>query len=72
MHDLLPLLPGSISNVLGSLSYLIPEIYLAALFVLVLVTDLLFGRNSQSLCRIIACAGILLVIHRDYQQIELL
>jgi len=72
MHDLLPLLPGSISNVLGSLPYFMPEIYLAALFVVVLVTDIIFGRNSQNLCRIIACAGILLVIHRDYQQIQLL
>ncbi len=72
MHDLLPLLPGSISNVLGSMPYFMPEIYLAALFLLVLVTDLLFGRNSQNLCRIVACAGILLVIHRDYQQIQLL
>ncbi len=72
MHDLLPLLPGSISNVLGSIPYFMPEIYLAVLFVLVLVTDLLFGRNSQNLCRIVACAGILLVIHKDYQQIQLL
>jgi NADH-quinone oxidoreductase subunit N len=72
MHDLLPSIPGSISNVLGSIPYFMPEIYLAVLFILVLVTDLLFGKNSGKLCRIIACAGILLVIHRDYQQINLL
>jgi NADH-quinone oxidoreductase subunit N len=72
MHDLLPFLPASINNVLDSLPYFMPEMYLAILFVVVLVTDLLFGRNSEKLCRIIACAGILLVAHRDYQQIELL
>jgi len=72
MHDLLPFLPGSINNVLSSMPYFMPELYLALLFVLVLVTDLLFGRNSEKLCRVIACAGILLVVHKDYQQTELL
>jgi NADH-quinone oxidoreductase subunit N len=72
MHDLIPYIPGSISNVLGSIPYFLPEIYLTVLFILVLVTDLIFGRNSEKLCRTIACAGILLVIHKDYQQIQLL
>lgn len=72
MHDLLPSIPGSLTNVLGSLPYFVPEIYLAILFILVLVTDLLFGRNSEKLCRIIACVGILLVLQKDFQQIELL
>jgi NADH-quinone oxidoreductase subunit N len=40
MHDLLPFLPGSINNVLSSIPYFMPEIYLAILFVVVLVTDL--------------------------------
>jgi NADH-quinone oxidoreductase subunit N len=72
MHDLIPFIPGSISNVLDSIAYFLPEIYLTVLFILVLITDLLFGRNSEKLCRIIACAGILLVLHKDYQQIQLL
>ena len=72
MHDLLPFLPESINNVLSSIPYFMPEIYLAILFIVVLVTDLLFGRDALKLCRIIACAGILLVIHRDYQQFDLL
>jgi len=49
-----------------------PEIYLTALFVLVLVTDLLFGKTSASLCRIVACAGILLVLLKDFEQVQLL
>ncbi|HEY8929616.1 MAG TPA: NADH-quinone oxidoreductase subunit N [Mucilaginibacter sp.] len=72
MHDLIPFIPGSVSNVLGSIPFFLPEIYLTVLFVVVLVTDLLFGRNSEKLCRIIACAGILLVLHKDYQQIQVL
>ncbi len=72
MHDLIPFIPGSVNDVLGSLPFFLPEIYLTALFILVLITDLLFGRTSEKLCRIIACAGILLVIQRDYQQIQLL
>jgi NADH-quinone oxidoreductase subunit N len=72
MHELLPFLPGSINDVLSSMPYFMPEFYLAILFIVVLVTDLLFGRNSEKLCRIIACAGILLVVHKDYQQLELL
>lgn len=72
MHSLIPFIPGSINNTLGSIPFFLPEIYLAILFILVLVTDLLFGRNSGKLCRIIAFAGLLLVIQRDYQQIQLL
>lgn len=72
MHDLLPFLPGYINDVIGSITYFMPEIYLAVLFILVLVTDLLFGRNAEKLCRIVACAGLLLVMHKGYQQIALL
>lgn len=72
MHDLLPFLPGSISNVLNSIPYFMPEIYLGVLFVLVLITDLLFGENSEKLCRIIACAGMVLVLAKDLEQIPLL
>ncbi|HVW98049.1 MAG TPA: NADH-quinone oxidoreductase subunit N [Mucilaginibacter sp.] len=72
MHDLIPFIPGSVNNTLQSIPYFLPEIYLTVLFIVVLITDLLFGRNSEKLCRIIVAAGILLVIHRDYQQIQLL
>jgi NADH-quinone oxidoreductase subunit N len=72
MHELLPFLPGSISNVLESIPYFMPEIYLTVLFLLVLVTDLIFGKNSGSLCRIVACGGILMVVVKDIQQVHLL
>ena len=72
MHDLLPYLTDSISGVFGSIPFFMPEIYLAILFLLVLITDLLFGKGSETLCRIVACAGILLVLLKDYQQVHLL
>lgn len=72
MNDLLPFLPGQLDQVLGSIPYFMPEIYLSVLFVLVLVTDLLFGKNSSWICRILACAGLVLVIYKDMQQFQLL
>jgi len=72
MHDLLPFLTGAINDALNSIIYFMPEIYLMILLVVVLVTDLLFGRNSEKLCRIIACAGLLLAARADYRQIALL
>ncbi len=72
MHDLLPFLPGSLNNVFDSMSYFMPEIYLAALFIVVLVTDLLFAKNSDNLCKIIACAGMVFVMFKDLEQIQLL
>ena len=71
MNDLLPILPQQLNQVLGSLPYFIPELYLTALFILVLITDLLFGRNSEKLCRIVAISGLLFVIFRDLQQFQL-
>lgn len=58
MHDLLPSLHGQLDEVINSLQFFMPEIYLSALFVIVLVTDLLFGRNSGWLCRIVSIAGL--------------
>lgn len=72
MHDLIPFIPGSISNVLGSIPYFMPEIYLTVLFILVLVTGLLFGRNAEKASRAVALAGIVLVLFKDQQQIQLL
>jgi len=44
-----------------------PEIYLVIFFLLVLFTDIIFGRNSAKLCRAVACMGIAIVIFKDYQ-----
>ena len=68
MHDLLPYIHGSISNLLGSVQFFMPEVWLSALFIIVLITDLLFGKNSQKLCKTITCVGVLLICILDLGQ----
>ena len=68
MQQLLSNIPAQLSEVLGSLPYFMPEIYLTGLFILVLVTDLLFGKNSAWLCRTIAAAGMVFIILMDVNQ----
>jgi len=68
MHDLLPSIHDQLNSVTGGLPYFIPEIYLAVFFLAVLMTDLIFGRNSGWMCRILAVVGLLAVTYRDLQQ----
>jgi NADH-quinone oxidoreductase subunit N len=72
MNDLLPPITGQLNDVVSSIPLFMPEVYLTVLFVVVLVTDLLFGKNSTWLCRVIACAGMLLVLLMDNSQAFLL
>ena len=72
MHELTPLIPHYIDDVYDSIKYFMPEIYLSILFIVVFITDLIFGRNSRQLCKIIACVGVLLVIVQDLYQVSLL
>lgn len=72
MNDLLPFLPGQLKQVFDGIPYFMPEIYLSVLFVVILVTDLLFGKNSAWLCKIVACGGLILVILKDIEQLKLL
>lgn len=69
---LLPDISAQLTGILGDLKYIAPEICLSLLFLVVLITDLLFGRNAEKLCRIVACLGMVLVISKDAQQITLL
>lgn len=62
MKDLLPNITGQLNDVLQSLRLFVPELYLTALFITVLVTDLLFGKRSAKMCRLVATGGMLLVI----------
>src|ERR1700743_2107227 len=73
MHDFfIPAIPGYINDVYESIKYFMPEIYLSILFVLVFITDLVFGRNSKMLCKTIACVGMLVIIVQDIYQVSLL
>ncbi|TSD67555.1 NADH-quinone oxidoreductase subunit N [Inquilinus sp. KBS0705] len=71
MKDLFPNIPSQLNDVLGSLPYFVPELYLTALFIVVLVTDLLFGKNSAKLCRTVAYAGMAIVMFKDIEQLPL-
>jgi len=68
MHQLVPYIPQFLAKALQSIPFFMPEVYLSVLFIVVLLTDLLFGKNSQKLCKIVACAGMLLVIVWDLDQ----
>jgi len=72
MHDLTPFIPAYLNDVYGSIKFFMPEIYLSILFIVVFITDLIFGKNSRQLCKIIACAGMFLVIIQDLYQLSLL
>jgi NADH-quinone oxidoreductase subunit N len=72
MHELIPFIPQFLDKALQSLPLFMPEIYLSVLFIVVLLTDLIFGKDSQKLCKIVTCAGIFLVIVKDLLQISLL
>jgi NADH-quinone oxidoreductase subunit N len=72
MQQLTQDIPNQLNDVLGSIQYFKPEIYLTALFILVLLTDLFFGKNSTWLCRTVACMGMVLVLLLDYNQKALL
>ena len=71
MHDLLPYIHDQLTNILDGITYFMPEVCLAVLFVLVLVTDMIFGRDSEKLCRIVAAGGMLVVIFKDLQQVAM-
>jgi len=72
MNDLLPFLPGLLKQVFDGVPYFMPEIFLSALFVVLLVTDLLFGKNSAWICKIIACGGLIVIAMKDVEQTKLL
>jgi NADH-quinone oxidoreductase subunit N len=70
MHELLPHIPGYLSGIFDSIPYFMPEIYLSALFIIVFVTDLIIGKNSQGLCKAVACVGLLVIIIKDLEQLS--
>ncbi|MCC8408922.1 NADH-quinone oxidoreductase subunit N [Mucilaginibacter sp. UR6-1] len=71
MHDLLPTIPEQLSKILNDVHFFVPELYLSALFILVLLADLFIGKNSEKYCRAIAMAGLVIVFFKDYEQYTL-
>jgi len=70
MNELLSYLPGQLNEALKSLMYFVPEVHLTILFILVLLTDLFYGKDSAWICRILALAGLIFVASRDIQQLQ--
>lgn len=72
MHQIIPFIPGYLNDALSSMGYFIPEMYLGALFILLLVNDMVLGAGGRMLGKIVACIGILVVLNRDWAQVDLL
>jgi len=72
MHELLPSIPAQLKSIIDSLGYFMPELILSLLFILVFVTDLIFGKTSEWLCRTISIAGLIFVIYKVLWQLVLL
>src|SRR4051812_14134206 len=66
MQDFLPYIHNQLNDVLSSLPFFEPELCLAVLFLLVLTVDLVYRKNCGEVCRMLACAGILLVLAADW------
>ncbi len=72
MHHPLPSTTSYLSDIMAGLPYFRPEIYLVALFLVIIITDLLFDTDTIKPSRYIAIGGILLVAYIDYTQFSLL
>lgn len=66
MQDFLPYIHNQLNDVMSSLPFFEPELCLAVLFLLVLTVDLVYRKNCGDVCRMLACAGILLVLAADW------
>jgi NADH-quinone oxidoreductase subunit N len=68
MNELQPYIHNLLNDTLTGLPLFKPELYLSVLFLLVLITDLIFDKHSDWICRILACAGLLFVLTADLVQ----
>ncbi len=72
MHELLPYIPAQLTDINSSLHYFMPELLLTILFILVFITDLLTGKKNMKFCRLVAMAGMALVLWHDVLQLNTL
>jgi NADH-quinone oxidoreductase subunit N len=68
MQQVPPYLNQQLNDVMSSLPAFRPELCLTVLFLLVLAIDLIYRKNSGKACRMLACAGMLLVLAADLGQ----
>jgi len=72
MNELPLSITEQLNNVLQSLLYFAPETALAILFLLVIITGLLFKNNADWICRLLCLLGLVFVFQRDVQQLYLI
>ncbi|WP_419801030.1 NADH-quinone oxidoreductase subunit N [Mucilaginibacter sp.] len=69
MNELPLSITEQINNVLQSLLYFAPETALVILFLLVIITGLLFKNDADWMCRLLCLLGLVFVFQRDAQQL---
>lgn len=72
MNELPLSITEQLNNVLQSLLYFAPETALAILFLLVIITGLLFKNDADWICRLLCLLGLVFVFQRDVQQLYLI
>lgn len=68
MQQFLPHISNQLNDILSSLPLFKPEMGLAILFLLVLTADLVYRKSYGGVSRMLACAGMLLVLAADLGQ----
>ncbi|MFD1256446.1 NADH-quinone oxidoreductase subunit N [Mucilaginibacter terrae] len=68
MQQFLPYIHQQLNDVLSSLQLFRPELCLMVLFLLILAVDLIYRKDRGDACRMLACAGMLLVLAADMGQ----
>ncbi len=71
MNELPLSITGQLNNILQSITYFVPEITLAILFLLLIVTGLLFKKDADRFCQLLCLLGLVFVFQRDTQQLYL-
>lgn len=72
MNELPLSITEQINNILQSLLYFAPETALAILFLLLIITGLLFRNDADWVCRLLCLLGLIFVFQRDVQQLYLI
>jgi len=69
MQELLPFITSKINDILSGLPFFWPEVFLSVLFLVVLITGIIFRRNAAAICRIVSVLGMLFIISLDVPQL---
>jgi NADH-quinone oxidoreductase subunit N len=72
MNELQLSITDQLNNVLQSLIYFAPETALAILFLLLIITGLIFKNDADWICRLLCLLGLVFVFQRDAQQLYLI